>query len=49
MIKRTTCTWVKAEKSALVARVSADANAFNWALSSFLELICMMRSVFFQS
>jgi len=43
------CTWLETEEAALAARMTADANAVDSALSDFFDLIRMLRSVFFQS
>jgi len=43
------CTWLETEEAALAARMTADANAVDSALSDFLDLIRIERSVFFRS
>jgi len=48
-LQNTICTWLEAEEGALAARIAADVNAADSALSDFFDLIRMMRSVFFQS
>ena len=49
VLQNTICTWLEAEENALATRMTADANAVDSALSDFLDIIRMMRSVFFQS
>jgi len=48
-LQNTICTWLEADESALAARIAADVNSVDSALSDFFDLIRMMRSVFFQS